>query len=92
MKFTDITSISDVKPSSEYISNFWRAMLRKYYYELYVHLIYLFATNWLAKLLSRYLLLFGDFGANETRDFVEDQLAFQEISEIQYKISEEIDE
>jgi hypothetical protein len=29
---------------------------------------------------------------SKARDFVEDQLAFQEISEFQYKISEEIDE
>ena len=91
MKFTNTTSISEAMHGKP-VRNFWDKMLDKNYYELYVHLIYVFATNWLAKLLSRYLLLFGNFGAHETRVFVEDQLAFQEISEIQYKILEEIDE
>ena len=68
MKFTNTTSISDAmrsKMSLDPIRNFWDAMLDKNYYEIYLHLKYLFATNWLARLTSRYLYLFGDFGAHD---------------------------
>jgi hypothetical protein len=93
MKFTNTTSISDAmhsKMSLEPVSNFWRAMHPKNYNEIYHYLKYSFATNWLAKITSRYLRLFGDFGAYETRDFVEDHITFQISSEIQYKIKREI--
>ena len=96
MEFTNTTSISDAmrsKMSLDPIRNFWRAMLDKYNYEIWLHLSYLFATNWLAKITSRYLMLFkSDFSASETQDFVEDHLTFQISSEIKHKIKWEIDE
>lgn len=93
MKFTNTTSISDVKRnkmSFEPEEHFWDAMLDKNYYEIYLHLKYLFATNWLARLTSRYLYLFGDFGAHDARNFVKDHLTFQTSSKINYKIKQEI--
>ena len=96
MKFTNTTSISDAmrsKMSLDPIRNFWRAMLDKYNYEISLHLSYLFATNWLARITSRYLMLFNsDYRAYETRDFVQYHLTFQISSEINYKIKQEIDE
>ena len=94
MKFTNTTSISEAmhsKISFEPVRNFWDAMLYKYDYEICLHLAYLFATNWLARITSRYLILFkSDLLAHDTQDFVKNCLTFQISSEIKYKILREI--
>ena len=94
MNFTNTTDISDAmrsKMNLNPITNFWRAMLDKYHYEIYLHLSYLFATNWLARITSRYLYLFrSDFLAYKTRHFVKYHLTFRTSDEIKTKTKEEI--